>query len=225
ETVPASAATFIDRVVSLSTYSPLAANVTVEASCTAQSPATVGLDGAAQAAAQSGSKLSNANGEVTFRVRSENLVTLQPAGAPHVRCYFKVRGLSATHEYYAAGRQIVPSVSLSPSQITQPGTSALTATMSPAYPGFDIVPSCGWTQGLAAFSAVETSAVTNTSGQQTFSVTAPQLVITDASGVQPTASCQFRVGNVGSAGQLSFTTGNTCTMGLSPLPPACGNPQ
>jgi hypothetical protein len=223
ENVPNSGATFVDRVVTVGTRSPITGNVTIDANCTAQAPATVGLDNSAQAATQTGSKVANASGEVTFRVRSENLVTLPPTGAPNVRCRFKVRELSATYDYVAQGKQITPSVALSTSQITQTGTTALTATMSPAYPGFDIVPTCT-SQNLTPVSAAETAAVTNTSGQQTFNVSAPELVITNAAGQQPTASCAFRVGNTGGTAFLSFRTGNTCVMSLSPLPPGCGSP-
>ncbi|GMV28520.1 MAG: hypothetical protein AMXMBFR59_06450 [Rhodanobacteraceae bacterium] len=222
--VPTSAETFVDRVVTVDTRPSAYGNVTIDADCSAEAPATVALDGGAQGATQTGSKATNASGEVTFRVRAENLVTLPPTGSPHVRCRFKVHELTATYEYFVSGRQIAPSVSVSPGTITQPGTTAVTATMSPAYPGFDIVPSCT-VQNLLPVSATETSATTNASGQQTFSVSAPELVITNASGVQPSAWCQFRAGGVGFAGLLSFTTGNTCAMTLSPLPPGCGNPN
>ncbi len=225
--VPNSGSTEVDRVVVVGTRSPVEGGVTIDASCTAESPATVSLDGSAAGSAQSGSKVANASGEVQFRVLSQNLVTVPPTGSPHVRCRFKVRELAATYEYFVGGRQITPSVALSTQQITQTGTTALTATLSPAYPGFDIVPSCT-TQGLAPVSAVETSAITNASGQQTFNVTAPELVVTNSNGVQPSASCSFRVvganGAVGGAGFLSFRSGNTCLMTLSPLPPACGGP-
>jgi hypothetical protein len=222
--VPSSGATFVDRIVTVGTRSPVVGNVTIDASCTTQSPATVGLDGGAQGATQTGSKVANGSGEVTFRVRSENLVTLPPTGTPSVRCRFKVRELSATYEYFVSGRQIAPSVNVSPNPITRTGTTAVTATMSPAYPGFDIVPNCT-SQNLTPVSAAESSATTNASGQQTFTVSAPELVITNASGLQPSAWCQFRAGGVGTAGLLSFSTGNTCTMALSPFPPGCGNPN
>lgn len=96
--------------------------------------------------------------------------------------------------------------------------------MSPAYPGFDIVPTCT-TQHLTPVGVTESTAVTNESGQQSFTVAAPELVITNASGLLPTASCSFRVGNAGSSASLSFSAGNTCLMSLSPLPPGCGNPN
>ncbi|WP_313912965.1 hypothetical protein [Tahibacter sp.] len=226
--VPNSGSTEVDRVVVVGTRSPAEGGVTIDASCTAESPATVSLDGSAAGSAQNGSKVANASGEVQFRVLSQNLVTVPPTGSPHVRCRFKVRELAETYEYYVSGRQIAPSVALSMQQITQTGTTTLTATLSPAYPGFDILPSCT-TQGLAPVSAVETSSTTNASGQQAFNVMAPELVVTNPNGVQPSASCTFRVvganGGVGGAGFLSFRSGNTCVMTLSPLPPACGNPN
>jgi hypothetical protein len=225
--VPNSGSTEVDRVVVVGTRSPAEGGVTIDASCTAQAPATVSLDGSAAGSAQSGSKIANTSGEVQFRVLSQNLVTLPPTNSPQVRCLFKLRQLSATYEYIAQGRQITPSVALNPAQITQTGATALTATLSPAYPGFDIVPTCT-TQNMAPVNAAEISATTNASGQQTFTVTAPELVITTANGIQPNASCTFRVaganGGVGNPGFLSFRTGNTCVMALSPLPPGCGEP-
>ncbi len=129
--VPTSGVTFVERDVTVDTRPSAYGNVTIDASCTAEAPATVGLDGAAQGSAHTGSKVTIANGEVTFRVRAENLVTVPPTGSPHVRCTFKVRELAATYEYYVSGRQVSPSVSLSTGQITQTGTTSLTATMSP----------------------------------------------------------------------------------------------
>jgi len=223
--VPNSGSTEVDRVVVIGTRSPAEGGVTIDASCTAQAPATVSLDGSAAGSVQSGSKIANASGEVQFRVLAQNLVTLPPTGSPQVRCLFKLRQLSATYEYVAQGRQITPSVSLSVNPVTQTGTTAFTATLSPAYPGFDIVPVCDPAQNIPQVTVQETSATTNASGQQTFNVTVPQLVITDPNpNVQPAALCRLRAGGVGGAGTLTFRTGNVCAMTLSPFPPGCGEP-
>ncbi len=226
DAAPPQGTTTTDRVVTVGTRTPVASGVTVDATCSVEgTTATVSLDNSAAGTSQSGSKVTDANGEVQFRVKSEKLVSLPPTGAPHVRCAFKVRELSSTYEYFAAGKQIAPSVSLSLGQITQTGTTSLTATMSPSYPGFTIVPSCTVNQYLPAVTATPTSASTNASGQQTFDITTPALVITDPNtNAMPSASCTFRAGGTGTAGLLQFRTGNTCVMTLSPPPPACGNP-
>lgn len=225
DAAPPQGTTATDRIVTVGT-APVASGVTVDATCSVEgTAATVSLDNSTAGASQSGSKVTDANGEVQFRVKSENLISLPPTGAPHVRCTFKVRELSSTYEYFAAGKQIAPSVNLSVGQITQTGTTPLTATMSPSYPGFTIQPSCTVNQYIPAVTATPTSTSTNSSGQQTFNITTPVLVITDPNGSAiPSASCTFRAGGTGTAGLLQFRTGNTCVMSLSPPPPACGNP-
>jgi len=226
DAAPPPGTTTTERIVTVGTRVPVASGVTVDATCSVEgSAATVSLDGSAPAALQTGSKVTDINGEVQFRVKSEKLISVPPTGAPHARCTFKVRELNSTYEYFAAGKQIAPSVSLSVGQITQTGTTSLTATMSPSYPGFAIVPNCTVNQYIAPVTATPISASTNANGQQTFDIVTPALVITDPNtNAMPSAYCTFRAGGTGTAGLLQFRTGNSCAMSLSPLPPACGNP-
>ena len=225
DTAPSPGSTTTERVVTVGTRTPVASGVTIDALCSVEgTTATVKLDGSAAGASQSGSKITDANGEVQFVVKSEKLISL--TDTPHVRCKFNVHELpSQIYEYFAAGKQITPSVSLSVGQITQTGTTPLTATLSPAYPGFTITPNCTVNQYLSPITATPTSTPTDENGRQTFNITTPALVITDPnSSAIPSASCTFRAGGTGTAGLLQFRTGNTCVMSLSPPPPACGNP-
>lgn len=223
---PPPGSTTTERVVTVGTRTSAVSGVTIDATCSVEgTAATVRLDNSAAGASRSGSKVTDANGEVQFLVKSEKLISVPPTGAPHVRCKFNVHELSSTYEYFADGKQITPSVSLSVGQITQTGTTPLTATMSPPYPGFNIQAGCTVNQYIPVITATPTSASTNSSGQQTFNITTPVLVITDPNtSAMPSAYCSFRAEGTGWEGLLQFRTGNTCSMSLSPPPPACGNP-
>lgn len=221
DSAPSPGSTTTERIVTVKMASPMS-GVTIDGNCQAE-----GTSAIATLTTVNATNATDANGEVRFRVKSEKLISIRPTSRPHVRCKFNVRGFPTyTSEYFADGLQITsPSVSLSLGQITQTGTTQLTATMSPAYPGFSIAPSCSANQYISPATATPTSTSTNENGQQTFDIGTPTLVITNPdTNAVPSAYCMFLAGGVGTAGMLQFRTGNTCTMSLSPLPPACGNP-
>lgn len=222
DTVGSAPETTIDRTVTVSTSSPVAAGVTINAVCSnEQTAATVRLDNAATPAATATlQKTTAANGKATFRVIAEKLVSLTET--PRIRCSFNVVGLSAVSQYTAAGKQINPTFSLNPSQITREGETPVTVTMNPAYAGFAMTHSC--TQQNTTVTVVAPTGTTSTAGQQVFRVNVNPLVVTDPNTqLQPTASCRFGINGDWSP-NLSFRTGNACAMALSPLPAACGAP-
>lgn len=222
DTVGSAPETTIDRTVTVSTSSPLAANVTINASCSSeQTSATVRLDNAGTPAATATlQKQTAANGKATFRVIAENLVSLTEA--PRIRCNFNVVGLSAVSQYTAVGKRITPTYSIDPAQITRDGETPVTVTMNPPYAGFSMTHSC--TQQNTTVSVVAPVGTTSTAGQQVFRVSVNPLVLTHPdTQVQPSASCRFGI-NGGWSPNLTFRTGNSCAMALSPLPAACGAP-
>lgn len=222
DTVGSAPETTLDRVVTVSTSSPAAAGVTINAVCSSeQTGATVRLDDAVTPAASASlQKQTAANGKATFRVIAEKLVSLTET--PRIRCNFNVVGLSAVSQYTANGKRINPSYSLSPAQITREGETPVTVTMNPAYAGFSMTHSC--TQQYTTVSVVAPMGTTSAAGQQVFRVSVSPLVVTDANTqLQPSASCRFGINGDWSP-NLTFRTGNACAMALSPLPAACGAP-
>lgn len=224
--VPSSGSTSVDRTLTINTQ-PIAANADIDVNCTsAGTQAKVAFDAMSQPTASASTIIhTNASGQAQLRVISSNLVsTASPV--PGISCGFTILGMGSTgFTYKANGKKITPSVSLGTAEITQAGTTPLTATMSPAYPGFKIVPSCTTNQYIPAVTATPTSTSTSTGGQQTFDVVATALVIADPNtNAIPSASCTFRVDGVAVTTLLQFRTGNACAMSLSPALPACGNP-
>lgn len=226
--VPSSGSTSVDRTLTINTQ-PIAANADIDVNCTsAGTQARVSFVETTSPPASASTVIhTNASGQAQVRVISSSLVsTASPV--PGISCGFTILGMGSTgFTYKANGKKITPSVSLGTAEITQAGTTPLTATMSPAYPGFTIVPSCTTNQYIPAVTATPkaTSTSTNASGQQTFDVVAPALVIADPNtNAIPSASCTFRVDGAAATTLLQFRTGNACAMSLSPPPPACGNP-
>lgn len=220
--VAAAPAEAIDQVVTVKTASPVAANVKIRASCSNEgTPATVRLDGGTTPAASVvAEKMSDAAGQVSFRVIAEKLVSI--TDTPRIRCNFNVDGLTPVYQYTAAGKRINPTFSHNPAQITQSGSTGVTVTMNPSYAGFVIVPSC--TQQNTTLSATPSTTQTNASGQQLFNIAVNPLVITNPdTSVVPAASCRFGISTFLSP-TLQFRTGNACAMALSPLPAQCGAP-
>lgn len=222
DTVGSAPETTIDRTLTVSTSSPVAAGVTINAVCSSeQTSATVRLDNApTPAATASLQKQTAANGKATFRVIAEKLVSLTET--PRIRCNFNVVGLSTVSQYTAAGKRINPTYSFSPTQITREGETPVTVTMNPPYAGFSLTHSC--TQQNTTVIVVPPAGTTSTAGQQVFRISVNPLVLTDPNTqVQPSASCRFGINGDWSP-NLGFRTGNACAMALSPLPAACGAP-
>jgi hypothetical protein len=214
--------TTIDRTITVSTSSPVAANVTINASCSSeQTSATVRLDNAVTPAATATlQKQTAANGKATFRVIAENLVSLTET--PRIRCNFNVVGLTAVAQYTASGKRINPTFSLNPAQITRDGETPVTVTMNPPYAGFSMTHSC--TQQNTTVSVVVPTGTTSTAGQQVFRVNVNPLMLTNPdTQIQPSATCRFGINGDWSP-NLTFRTGNVCAMALSPLLAACGAP-
>ncbi|MEO8672912.1 MAG: hypothetical protein ABI411_16455, partial [Tahibacter sp.] len=225
--VPNSGSTTIDQTVVVSTSSPVTAGATIDASCIANNSAAVSLENGPPAVSATASKITVANGTASFQVKATKLVALVPAGTPSVQCQFNIHNFSTIATYNAVGKQINPSVALNSTLIQVPGVSSLTATMSPAYPGFTITPSCT-ISNLPAISVVPTTTPTDTQGRQVFQVSAPQLVIVNPSvATLPSAFCTFKVTGANNIAVLNFSTGNVCafTPGVSsPRPAQCGDP-
>lgn len=214
--------TSVDRTVTVSTSSPVAAGVTINAVCSNEATgATVRLDNAVTPAATASlQKQTAANGKATFRVIAEKLVSLTET--PRIRCNFNVVGLSAVSQYTASGKRINPTYSLSPTQITRESETPVTVSMNPAYAGFSMTHSC--TQQNTTVSVVAPTGTTSTAGQQVFRVSVSPLVVTNPdTQLQPSATCRFGINGDWSP-NLTFRTGNACAMALSPLPAACGAP-
>jgi hypothetical protein len=223
--VPTSGATLVSRLVTVQTDDPLP-NAPLRIDCSVQSTALVRVDGSAAATSYTAQKTADANGRAQFQIDALNLVALQPAATPHVRCRFNVVGLTATHEYFVGGRSILPQFTLAPAQVQQSGETRVKVTMNPAYPGFQISAACtqqNLSSAVTATAEGSPATPTDSSGAQYFKVVAPPLVITNPStAVLPTAQCTFTLGS--SDEVLPFRTGNTCTFNLSPLPVGCGDP-
>ena len=224
--VPSSGSTSVNRILTVSTQ-PAVGNADIDVACTAGGTQALVAFNEFTAPAASASTViqTNASGQAQLRVISSNLVSTT-IPAPYISCGFTIRGMGSTgFTYKASGRKITPSVILGTSEITQVGITPLTATMSPAYPGFMITASCSTNSYIPPVSVVPTSTPTDASGQQTFNVSAPALIITDANtNAMPSASCGFQVNGSNVVSYLQFRTGNACAMSLSPSPPACGNP-
>lgn len=197
------------------TLSPNFAALTIAASCTQQNGAVISV-----APQSAGSDVTNDSGKAFFDIHTSMGVPV-PGQTPSGVCTFSVplatNGASASVQIQ--GQAFQPALSISPTNIVQPGSTSIVATIAPASAGVGISASC--TASGASVSVSPSSQTTNASGHASFTVSAQNLV---GIGSTPSASCTFHV--VGGTGQaaLTFATGNACAFGLAPAPPACGNP-
>jgi hypothetical protein len=198
------------------TLNPNFVTLTIAASCTQQNGALISVS-----PQSAGSDISNDYGQAFFEIHT-SLGTPVPGQTPSGLCTFlaplATNGASASVPIQ--GVLFQPALSINPTQVSQAGSTPVTATIAPAYAGVGVSAMCSASGGAAAMVSPPTR-TTDAGGHASFTVTAQNLV---GIGTTPSASCSFHV--VGGTGQatLSFATGNACTFGLAPAPPACGNP-
>jgi len=108
--------------------------------------------------------------------------------------------------------------------INHPGSTTITAKVSPSFGGVQIDQSCSVTGGTT-ITPVTANKLTSANGQVAFTIDVQNLaVVNPNTSVTPTASCTFTVHSGTGTATASFSPGNACTYGLQPAPPGCGNP-
>jgi len=198
------------------TLNPNFATLTVQPSCTQQNGAVIVVS-----PQSTNSNITNDSGQAFFNIQTSIDIPI-PGQAPSGTCSFTVPLASngASASVSIQGTVFQPTLTINPHTLSVPGPAQVTATISPAYRGVSIGASCTATGGMTV-NVSPSSQATNLSGQAVFSVNPQNMV---GVGNTPTASCTFSVTGGTGRDTLSFATGNACTFGLQPAPPACGNP-